>query len=95
MSERDAYVAKLKAMLDEWNAELTRHEARMRGAQADARLRYEQQISELKSNRDAAARKMRELQDASADAWDSLREGAQTAWDTMAQSLKDASERFK
>lgn len=95
MSERDAYVAKLKAKLDEWNAELAKYEAQARGAQAEAKLRYERQMAELKSSRDTAARKMRELQDASADAWESLREGTEAAWSNLSKAFKDAAERFK
>ena len=55
MSERDAYVAKMKAKLDEWNAAIDQFEARAGVAQADARLMYERQLGELKANRDAAA----------------------------------------
>ena len=49
MSERDAYVEKMKAKLDEWNAEIDRLEAKARGAEADARLRYNKQIESLRT----------------------------------------------
>lgn len=95
MSERDAYVAKMKAKLDEWNAEIQKFEARAQGASAEAKLKYEQQVAELKARRDEAARKLRELQDASAGAWETLREGTEAAWSVMAKAFKDAAERFK
>ncbi len=44
MSKRDAYVAKLKAQLDEWNAEVRKWEAKAEGAQADVRIEYEKQL---------------------------------------------------
>lgn len=95
MNERDAYMAKLKAKMDEWIADIDKLEAQARGVQANARLNYEQQLASLKAGRDAAAQKMRELQDASADAWETLREGAETAWSDLSKALKDAAERFK
>jgi len=95
MSERDAYVAKMKAKLDEWNAAIDQFEARARVAQADVRLMYERQLGELKTNRDAAAQRLRELQLASADAWESLRQGAEAAWKDMADAFRKASDRFR
>jgi uncharacterized coiled-coil DUF342 family protein len=95
MSERDAYVAKMKAKLDEWNAEIQKFEARAGAASAEAKLKYEQQVAELKARRDEAARKLRELQDAGAGAWESLREGTEAAWSAMAKAFKDAAARFR
>ena len=48
MKDRDLYVAKLKAKLDEWNAGIDKYEAQVREAQADAKIRYERQLAELK-----------------------------------------------
>ena len=33
--DRDAFIEKTKAKIDEWNAEIAKQEAQMRGAQAD------------------------------------------------------------
>lgn len=95
MSERDVYVEKMKAKLDEWNADLDRLEARTKAAQAEARSRYEQQIADLKAARDAAQQRLNELQHASGDAWLTLRQGTEDAWHTMVQAFRDAAERFK
>ncbi len=95
MNERDAYVQKMKAKLDEWNADIDKLEAQTSKVQADAKLRYEKQLTELKSNRDAAAQKLRELQDASVDAWEAMRRGTEAAWADMAKAFREAAERFK
>lgn len=95
MNERQAYIEKMKAKLDEWNADIDKLEARARDAEADARIRLHQQLDELKATREDAARRVRELQDAGSDAWESMRQGAEAAWEEMARAFRDASNRFK
>ncbi len=95
MNERQAYIEKIKAKLDEWNADIDKLEAQARNAGADAQLRFHQQLDELKASRDDAARQLRELQNASADAWETLRQGAEAAWEEMAKAFKDAADRLK
>jgi hypothetical protein len=95
MSERDAYVARMKAKLDEWKADIEKLEAKAAAAQADVKLRYGKQLTELRVKRDAAAGKLGELQRASAGAWESLRAGVDAAWNDMAKAVKEAVGRFK
>jgi len=64
MSERDAYVKKLKAQLDEWNADTDRLEARARKAGAEASLAYERQAKTLRRQRDDAKARLAEVQNA-------------------------------
>ncbi len=69
MFDRDAYVQKMKAKLDEWNAEIDRLSAEADAAQADTRLRYNTQIEPLKKRREEALRRLNALQSASEVAW--------------------------
>ena len=95
MNERQAYIEKMKAKLDEWNADIDKLAAQAKSAEADAQLRFQQQLDELKASRDQAARQLKELQNASADAWETMRQGAEAAWEEMAKAFKDAAHRFK
>ena len=95
MSERDAYIEKMKAQLDAWNAKIDQYEAQAKKAGADAQLNFEKQLEELRDSRDDAARHLKEMQVASNDAWESLQRGAENAWDEMAKAFKIAAERFK
>lgn len=95
MSERDAYIEKMKAQLDAWNAKIDQFEAQSRKAGADAQLQYEKQLDELRESRDDAVKHLKELQDASNEAWASLQRGAEDAWDEMSKAFKNAAERFK
>ena len=53
MSTRDAYVEKMKANLDAWNASIDNLEAKARVAEADAQNTYNEQIEALRKQRDS------------------------------------------
>ncbi len=95
MSARDAYVEKLKAQLDEWNAELDKLQARLRGARADAKIDYEKQIKTLRQQRDEATTKLAEIQEASEDAWEDLKQGMENTWTALKEAFERAKSRFK
>lgn len=95
MNKRDAYVEKMKAQLDVWNAEMDKLVARTNTAEADMKQRYKEQIETLKRQREEANQRLRELQSASEAAWESLRAGMETAWEDMSKAVKDAASRFR
>lgn len=88
MKTRDEYVARLKADLDRWNAEITRWEARA-GTERDRQLRA------LDAERDAVAYQLRLLQNASADAWSDFGAGADKALAVMADAMAKARAHFE
>jgi uncharacterized coiled-coil DUF342 family protein len=94
MSKRDAYVAKLKAQLDEWNAEVKKWEAKAKGAQADVRIEYEKQLDAFRRQRDQALEQMRQVQAAAGDAWLDLVHGADEAWTKAREAFAKASSHF-
>jgi hypothetical protein len=61
----------MEAQLQEWQAKLDEHKAKARQASADAKLRYEKQVDELRPKLEAAQQKLavdtatRELQKSS------------------------------
>ncbi|AHE98684.1 sll1863 family stress response protein [Thioalkalivibrio paradoxus] len=95
MSDRDAYLDKLKASIDEWNAELAKFEARAREAEADMRLKYDAQLKEMREQRDAMEERLREMQRAGEDSWRRMRDGMDAAWDDMARAFREAADRFR
>ncbi len=96
MSEqRDAFVQKLKAKIDEWNAEIDRLNARAEQAEADAKMEYLQQVDEIKKHRADALQKMEKLQESGEGAWEDMKSGVEMAVDSMIQAVKSARERFK
>jgi len=54
MSKRDQYIDKIKAKLDQWNAEIDKMKAKVDEAEADTKIEYQQQLDEMRAERDAA-----------------------------------------
>lgn len=95
MSQRDEYLRKLKAQLDQWNAEVTKWEAKTKGAQADVRIEYEKQLETFRHQRDQALEQMRKVQAATGDAWIGLVRGADDAWAKMKVAFEKANSHFR
>lgn len=95
MSMKTAYEKKLRAQLDEWSADIDKLKAKVKGAEADAQLQYNEEIAKLQSMRDRADTKLSELEAAGDSAWEDLKSGVESAWDSLAVAVKSASSRFK
>jgi hypothetical protein len=88
---RDEYVQKLKAQVDQWNAQMATWEK----ASEEVKNKYLQQIDEAKVRRDEAIEEMKRLQSASADAWMQMMKGAETAFAAMQGAFERASKGFQ
>ncbi|WP_296479374.1 hypothetical protein [Roseinatronobacter sp.] len=91
--DRDTYVEKMKAKIDEWNAEIAKQEAKSRAAQADMKQSYQKQLEEMKAQRDAFEEKLREARDSNEKAWGDIRDGVEKAWRDMAEAFDNAMKR--
>lgn len=94
MGKRDEYADKLKAQIDEWNAELDRFEARVNAAAAEARQRYQEELNALRERRDGMLQELGRVQQASDEAWDEVWQGAEQAWQTMKEAFGKARSKF-
>lgn len=94
MGTKDEFVEQLKAKLDQWSAEIDQLEAKAREKKAQAAIDYQAQIAELKSKRDVAAEKLREVQGASGDAWENLKAGTQRIWDDLKNTVSESKDAF-
>lgn len=94
MSDRDAYVKKMKAKLDEWNADIAKLEAKADGAEADAKIKYNKHIDELQKQRKEAAAKLEELKNSGDDAWEDIKTGLESSWNSLGNAVKSALSRF-
>lgn len=95
MSKKEAYVQKLHAKIDEWNADIDKLSAKADQVEADSRLEFEKQIEALKAKREEFKLKLGELSQTSEDAWDDLKSGMDLAWDALNEALRSATARFK
>jgi chromosome segregation ATPase len=80
MSTRDRFIARMKAQLDEWSAEIHALEAKLDDVEAGARDRYRKALEELRGKRAAAETKLDELRHAGEETWEELRDEAERAW---------------
>lgn len=95
MSKRDIYVKKLKAQLDEWNADLDRFEVRIQKAKADVKKEQLAQLAELRQKTAHAQQTLARIQNGGDDAWEDLKQGAENAWNALRDSLSEAKSEFK
>lgn len=95
MANRDEYIEKMKAQLDQWNAQMTAWDSTARKATAEAKAEWEKQAGILKSRIDDMMFRMEQLRGASADAWQEIARGADEARKAMQDALEKARSRFK
>jgi len=95
MKNRDEYVEKMKAQLDQWNGEIAKWETKARGAQAEARAEYDKHLDALRQRRDQALYQMKLLQSAAGEAWVDMMRGTDQAWASMREAFDKASTHFR
>ena len=95
MNERQDYIKKMKARLEEWKRDIEQLETKADSAEGKLKQNYHEQIARLQQQRDDAARKLEDLQNSSGDAWKDLKSGIEMAWDAMGQAVDSAVKRFK
>lgn len=95
MPDKDAYVQKLHAKIDEWNAEIDKLKAKADKAEAESRLEYQKEIENLQQRRKEVEERLTKVRHAGEDAWQDLKSGAQNAWDAMEEALRSAKSKFK
>jgi len=93
--KRDAYVQKLKSQLDEWNADISKLEAKADHAEARAKIEYHKRIADLRSRRKEVEDNIRELQEAGEGAWEDLKQGLENSWEILKASYTKAKSEFK
>ena len=95
MSKRDEYIEKMKAQLDQWNADIAKWEAKSGDVQSGARAEFDKQLEALRAQRDQAMYQMKLLQAAACDAWLELMRGTDEAWARMREAIEKASSHFR
>ena len=92
---KEAYLEKLKAKLDEWNAQIDKLKAKAAQSKADAKIEIEKRVGDLETQRQAVENKIQQLVQASRPAWEDLKGGVQSAWNKLDEAVRSATEKFK
>ncbi len=91
MSEnREAYIQKLKAKIDEWNADIDKLLAK-----AEKEVEYREQIETLRAKRSELESKLEQVQQASESTWQDLKKGFETSWEALKEGYAAAKARFE
>ena len=94
MTDRQYYEEKLKAKLDEWQANIDKMRAQARQAEADSRKQMEEEIDKLGTRRDEMVDQLEKLQKSNAAAWTEVKTGAEKAWHDMNEALERARKHY-
>lgn len=95
MENKEAYIQKLHAKIDEWNADIDKLKAKADQVEADSKIEYQKQMQALKSKRDEIEKKVSEISRSGENAWEDLKAGVDLAWEAMSEAIKSATSRFK
>ena len=95
MKNRDEYIEKMKAQLEQWEKQMAIWEAAALKATADAKIELEKQMGITRSRLDDMVFRMELLKGASTDAWQEIARGADEARKTMQDASEKARIHFK
>jgi nucleotide-binding universal stress UspA family protein len=93
--KRKAYVEKMEAQLKEWGIQIDLLKAKAEKSKAEVKMKYLEQIQELKNKQEAAKQRLRGLRESGDEAWADFKEGVDNALSDLKKSLKKAVSRFK
>jgi prefoldin subunit 5 len=93
--KRDAYVQKLKAKMDEWNAEIDKLAAKADQADVETKIMYHKQLEHLRAKRKDLEDKIAEVQQAGESAWEDLKQGLENSWEILKTSFRKSKSEFE
>ncbi len=93
--KREAYLEKLRARMDEWNAEIDVLSAKAHQAKAEMKIEYLNELEDLRAKRRDLQQKIVEMEQASENAWQDLKQGLENSWTILKKSLTRAKSEFE
>ena len=93
--KRDEYVEKLKDQIDKWNADIDQLQAKADKMGAEAKVKAQKHIEDLKAKRLQLEEKLKPIQKAGGEAWEDLKSGANQALKALGEAVNAAKSRFK
>ncbi len=93
--ERKEFIQKLTAQMKEWDAELTKLEAKAQKTIAEAEGNLKAQIDLLKQKKANAGTKLKDIEQAGEGAWEELKSGAEIVFEELANTFKSVLSKFK
>lgn len=95
LEKKKAYQEKIELQLKEWTVNIDVLKAKADKAKADARLKYKEQIENLRVKQEVALEKLQELKDSGGEAWEEITGGVDKALEDLKKAFSRARSRFK
>ena len=92
---RNAYLKRVESVLETLDEEIDRIAARAGKVDADARIRYDEEIAALRMKQEAVRATIRRVRDAGAASWGVLKSGVHGATDELKNAIEQAIARLK
>lgn len=94
-SKQEAYIAKYRARLEQWEFEIKKRKAVAAEMAADLQIEYAKQTADLEQKIAKVRAHMSKLQPASGDAWEAMKKGFEAAWADLHSAWEKAKAEFK
>jgi uncharacterized coiled-coil DUF342 family protein len=91
---KDTLIQKYRAKLEQTQARIDLLKAKADEANADTRIRIQEEIDDIRSREDSLAEKLDDLKTAGGDAWQDLKAGAEESWKSLSNAVERATSRF-
>lgn len=95
MTNQEAYKQKFESKLKEADAQIDQLVAKAQSAEAEAKIKFDEQISMLKSKRNDIEKRFSDFKSKSSDAMDDVSSGLDRAWDELTSSIKSAKQHLQ
>jgi len=91
---RDSFQKDLEVRLQDIDEQMVKLRKKGADLQESAKVKWDKNMVEFKSKRDAAQAKLNEVGKSSAEAWKDVQKGAQAAWEDLDKSFRNATAEF-
>lgn len=91
---KDKLLIDMKAQMATMDANIEQLRLKGKDLASDAKLNWEQKMSDLEAKRKLASEKMEEIGNSTSEAWSDVAKGARSAWDELAKAFRNASDEF-
>jgi hypothetical protein len=88
MTSKQAFIQKLEGKLEGWQADMDALKAKMKEADADAKMNLEKRYNDLRIKYKEGENKIKEVANASEDKWESMKSDIDNFWNDMKLSAE-------
>ena len=92
---RNEYEGRLEAEVDKMDARIEELKAKMKKADADVRIKYQQELNDIEEKRTIMKMRIQKLKNASGEAWQEISTGLEKAAKDLSDAISNAYNKLK